>query len=203
MEPSLSAASLFPDDGLPPGWTVEHLADGSLRVMQTDEARQTTWGPYMPFAIAWNLLVLLMIAISYGLVPGDWTIESYSIIPGVSPLFIFALLGLMFAYSAFWGRRGSDEWIVSLNRLEYRWGHKSSSRRKSRVYVDGAFELRQLEDEGRVYWQLDFKCRNGWMNQGCLWKSHWSPHCTMEQLRNMAHVLSAKTGWPLSTINSS
>lgn len=188
MEHPLSNSYFSPDAKLPPSWKVEPLADGSLRVMQTDEAkrREVWWGTI--FALGWDVALLVLIAAMFDLLPDAWEV-SYS------PWALVLLVPIAVIFT--WGAvaqiltLGSEMWIVSHNRLEHKWGNKS------RRYVNGRFELRQLEDEGHVYWQLDFKCPNGWTNQGSLWKSDWSPHCTAEQLRNLGTILSEKTGWPL------
>jgi hypothetical protein len=65
---------------------------------------------------------------------------------------------------------GPEEWIVSHNRLEYRYGSKSTVPRKSRSYVNGTFELQRVKDEGHVYWELGFKGSKGWTDRGVLWR---------------------------------
>jgi hypothetical protein len=84
------------------------------------------------------------------------------------------------------------------NRLEYRYGSKSTVPRKSRSYVNGTFELQRVKDEGHVYWELGFKGSKGWTDRGVLWRQIGSPRCTPEQLQNLAVVLAKKTTWPLT-----
>ena len=49
---------------------------------------------------------------------------------------------------------GAKDWIVSANRLEYRYGSQKANPRKSRKYTDGAWHLRRVEGDGAKYWQL-------------------------------------------------
>lgn len=191
MEQSLSTSDPFENSKLPHGWKVESLADGSLRVMPPD-AGQTGQCFYITIAIILAAVLLFSVALAYGLVPGKWEIEGFG--PGwdLLPLLPFALFALLLVMSAF---NDGHEWIVSHNRLEFRWGGKSPNFRKSHLYTDGKFKLRHYSVDGSGYWQLDFRCPNGWMNRGCISKSTQST--AFEELHYLGSILSAKTGWPL------
>jgi len=97
---------------------------------------------------------------------------------------------------------------ASRNQLDSRSGWRFSGRRRTRSYVDGKFEIRELTDFNsyprplRVYRDLCFTCSNGWSNQGLLWQSNWNPTCTFEQLQTLGERLAEHTGWELTLPDS-
>lgn len=180
---------------LPPGWQIEPQEDGSVRVFQTVEAHAQSRKVLIPIACVWNGALLAIVANAYGYTPSSWHFEGPGPGVGLLTLVPFAIIGFPLGQGALWGRYGREVWRASHNLLEYRWGWQFLYPHKSRRYTNGAWELREGRDEGnQTYWDL---CFTAHPIGGLVLSTNSIPSCSLEQLHEIAQVLSKQTGWPL------
>jgi hypothetical protein len=180
---------------LPGGWRIAYRPDGQLLLRQDRAERRGCGNGCIAAALAINAFFLICGAVAAGLLPVTWKVEFTSGLPGVYGAVLAGVVGVLALYWGLGYRFGREEWLASPNGLErLRWWSFLPWRHSQR-FPAGVVELRRhVYDDGEC-WMLGTYANRPLGVVSLIGLS--SGEHTAAQVRGLAELLAAETGWEL------